>query len=194
MHRFFQVTTFLLALLLATTHGRNIPNSLNNHVLKLNSDLSTTTTTIGSIERRDWTSIIWGTGCSEYSSTASIEPRALYASETPLFADGFPTTTITDAMATPLVARDDTVTEGSDILAMGKLPPSIVGILLSLRIWDYAEQINLGYDYGYGCGFIKLGLDDCLAWIPRILINGLNVSPFPSLEDLSVCVLSIGAA
>ncbi|TEY45960.1 hypothetical protein BOTCAL_0325g00030 [Botryotinia calthae] len=112
----FQIATFLIALLLAATHGRNIPNSVNNDVSKLNSDLTTTSTAIGFIERRDWTSTIWVTGCSEYPSTASIEPRTLYAFEAPSFADGFPTTTITDAMATPLVARDDTVTEGSDIL------------------------------------------------------------------------------
>ncbi|KAF7930762.1 uncharacterized protein EAE98_001937 [Botrytis deweyae] len=90
MCRFFQVATFLLALLLAITHGRNIPNSLNNDVLKLNSGLPTTHTTTGFIEGSDSTCTIWGTGCSEYSSTASIEPRALYASETPSFANGFP--------------------------------------------------------------------------------------------------------
>ncbi|TGO92400.1 hypothetical protein BPOR_0004g00450 [Botrytis porri] len=85
MHRFFHVTAFLLVLLLATTHGGNVPNSLHNHAY------------------------------SGYSSTASIEPRAL------LLADRIPTTTATDAMATPLVARDNSVTESSDMLYIPNL-------------------------------------------------------------------------
>ncbi|KAF5873877.1 uncharacterized protein Bfra_005344 [Botrytis fragariae] len=168
MYRFFQVATFLLALLLATTHGRNIPNSLNNDVLKLNSDSPTAFTTTGSIERRDWTFKIWGTGCSEYSSTASIEPRALYVSETPSFADGFPTTTITDAMATPLVARDETVTEGSDVLYIPN--PRTVGLVVvaTMSVGAGSSPTNNPDSKGHGkvypkyCGdstiFAHLGL------------------------------------
>ncbi|KAF7934249.1 uncharacterized protein EAE97_008609 [Botrytis byssoidea] len=87
------------------------------------------------------------------------------------------------------VGASSSSTNNQILKAVGKLTPSIVGILLSLHIWVYAEQINPGYMhtivtfYGYDC-----------AWTPHILINGLNVSPSPSLEDLSVCVLSIGAA
>ncbi|CCD49609.1 hypothetical protein BofuT4_uP097170.1 [Botrytis cinerea T4] len=53
MHRFFQIATFLLTLLLVATHDRNIPNSVNKDMSKLSSDLTTTSTITDSIERRD---------------------------------------------------------------------------------------------------------------------------------------------
>ncbi|ATZ54363.1 hypothetical protein BCIN_10g03710 [Botrytis cinerea B05.10] len=133
-------------------------------------------------------------------------------------------------MTTPLVARDDTVTQGSDILYIpnpctfglvvaatmslispgssstidpdskpGKVDPKyygdstifwVSGIMLSRANPGYMHTIVMFYDFGYvyvyDYGFIKLGPGNCLAWIPRILISGSNVSPFPSLKDLSL--------
>lgn len=98
MCRLLQNFVFFLGLLLATTHGRHIPNSLNDSgALKLSADLTTINFPIGTIERRVWTSTSYGAGCSEYSRTASIEPQASYSPDTLTFANTLLPTTTTDA-------------------------------------------------------------------------------------------------